>query len=185
MLSLFGTAISNYGILRGKLEVGQAIPITKETEGITGIKSEVSIFQILNKVPHTHMDDSKQRDKIDKAKEKSEVQMRYYDEVMIPGTQLYHYFVLRDCSELEKSCFWTAINEFNKYPRLGGNSRIGMGKVRWDYEIGDTKLYEDYLKENKKEIFKVFKMIYSKFKPILKRDAKFKEAVEKSIKNKE
>jgi len=50
--------------------------------------------------------------------------MIYDIEVLSAGTELTSSIYLRDFTELEESCFWTIIQEFNKQPFIGGVSRV-------------------------------------------------------------
>jgi len=151
LLSLLGTAIHQH-LVPGKLFVGHAIPIAKETESLTGIPSEISVWDMMQMVMFTRLDDRKQKEGR-KEGEQAE-QMLYKVEVMVPGTKLHHYFVLNDANEVERACFMRLLAEFNIHSRLGGNARIGFGKIKWSYVIpeGATKPYDDFLVEKGEEI---------------------------------
>lgn len=151
-LSLLGTAVHQH-LVPGKLFVGHAVPIAKETEDLTGVPSDVSVWDMMQMIMFTRRDDRKQKEKRKRRDEQAE-QMIYKVEVMIPGVKLHHYFVLNDADEVERACFMRLLAEFSKHSRLGGNARIGFGKVKWSYVVpeGATKPYDDFLAEKREEI---------------------------------
>jgi len=153
LLSLLGVAIHQQ-LIPGKLFVGHAIPIAKETAGITGIDRSASVWDLMQMMMFTRRDDRSQRDEADR--EVQAEQMLYKYEVMIPGSQLSHYFILNDASEVERACFMRLLKEFRGHMRLGGNARIGFGRIKWTYPdpTEEETMPYDGLLENKKEEIK-------------------------------
>jgi len=152
LLSLLGVAIHQQ-LVPGKLFVGHAIPIAKETSFMTGVDRPISVWDLMQMTMFTRRDDRSQKDKADR--EVQAEQMLYKYEVMIPGTQLSHYFVLNDANEVERACFMRLLKEFNGHMRLGGNARIGFGRIEWTYPEPvekATKPYDGFLEENREEI---------------------------------
>lgn len=161
-LSIWGSAVINK-MLQGKLEVGMGVPICRETVEFTRVQSERSFHEMLTSVFYTRKDDydnspynnDVSTTLIDKKdKDEQAHQMKYNVEVLIPGTVLHHRFVLKNCSDVELSCFGDVIERFNHHPVLGGNARIGHGIVELAYEPGfrDGALYREYVAEHKEKI---------------------------------
>lgn len=147
-ISLFGSAIHNQ-IMQGKLQVGMAVPIAKETEKMTKKESTKSIWELTDEIFYTRRDDLE-----DKENDSQVQQMKYNIEVLISGTQLFHEFVLQDVNEVELSCFGHVIDLWKSDPILGGKAGTGHGKVELAYmpEFPNSKIYLDFLNENKDKI---------------------------------
>jgi len=122
LLSLLGVAIHQQ-LIPGKLFVGHAIPIAKETAGITGIDRSASVWDLMQMMMFTRRDDRSQRDEADR-----EVQA----EQMLYKMRL--------------------LKEFRGHMRLGGNARIGFGRIKWTYPDPteeETMPYDTHLEKNK------------------------------------
>lgn len=156
-ISLFGTAIGQQ-LVQSKMDVGQPIPISCQTQHMTGVESETSIYSLIGEIAATRRDDMEDKPKGGQDPDEQKQQMRYTHEVLIPGTEFYHYFTLRNCNDLEKGAFWSTIAEFCKYPKLGGLECRGFGMVRLDYEIQHeaAKQYDEWVVQNKDSIIKYY-----------------------------
>ena len=148
LISLLGTAFSTK-MIKGKLKVGMGMLICEETKPYTEIESDKSFVEFIDEIFYTRRDD-----KEDKTGDKAH-QMKYSGEVLIPGTELSHFFMLQNVDALEESCFYRTIKLFNNNPFLGGKSQVGHGKVRLEYDWNlDDDLYLKYIEEHKKQIIK-------------------------------
>ena len=159
IISLFGSVMGNQ-MIQSKLDVGQLVPISCQTQGRTGIESEISIYSLLDERPATRRDDMEDKPKGAPDDEQKQ-QMRYTHEVLVAGTEFYHYFTLKSCNELETGAFWSTLAEFSKYPKIGGLGCRGFGMVRLGYTI-DTELaqkYEAWIVENKEAITEYIKYL--------------------------
>jgi len=155
IISLFGSAIGQQ-LIQGKLDVGQLIPISCQTQGRTGIESEISIYSLLDERPATRRDDMEDKTKGTQDPDEQKQQMRYTHEVLVAGTEFYHYFTLKSCNELEKGAFWSTLAEFSKYPKIGGLGCRGFGMVKLGYtiDVESAQKYEVWVVENKETITK-------------------------------
>lgn len=156
-ISLFGTVLGQQ-MIQSKLDVGQLIPISCQTKGRTGIDSEVSIYSLLDERQATRRDDMEDKTKGNQD-EGQKQQMRYTHEVLVAGTEFYHYFTLKNCNELERGAFWSVLTEFSKYPKLGGLGCRGFGMVKLGYIINteQSQKYESWVIKNKTAIIKYLK----------------------------
>lgn len=69
-----------------------------------------------------------------KDKEDSPQQMRYTIEVLQAGSQLWNRIDIIDMSEIEFGALVSCIDQWAKKPYIGGQSRIGMGRVHVHYD---------------------------------------------------
>ena len=154
IISLFGS-VAGQQMIQSKMDVGQLIPISCQTKGRTNIDSDISIYSLLDERPATRRDDMEDKTK-GMPDEEQKQQMRYTHEVLVAGTEFYHYFTLKSCSELETGAFWSTLAEFNKYPKIGGLGCRGFGMVKLGYTIDEeaSKKYEAWVVENKEAITK-------------------------------
>lgn len=143
-LSVFGSAIGNE-MLQGKLRVGTAYPRCRELG--TG---ELSYNDMCTLVRYTRQDDTKRFIGENHAEDKTQ-QMFYDIEVLVKGVELDCEVVIDSDDEIELSMFDHIIDAFKLKPHLGGASRIGHGKVTFDYD-GDGSAYVDYVTRNKEAI---------------------------------
>jgi hypothetical protein len=157
LLSVFGTACRQQ-LLHGKLNVGMLWPVAKETQHVTGVASEVSVWDLCQQLQYTRRDDRQQKDpgpEDDEGRRKQAEQMLYRTEVLIPGTQFKHNFTLKDATPIERACFMRCLLEFESSGRkLGGDSRIGHGRVGWTYKPDATEPYDVFLEAGKGKIRK-------------------------------
>lgn len=155
IVSLFGSVIGQQ-MIQSKMDVGQLIPISCQTQGRTGIPSEISIYSLLDERPATRRDDMEDKTKGTQDPDEQKQQMRYTHEVLVAGTEFYHYFTLKNCNEMETGAFWSTLAEFSKYPKLGGLGCRGFGMVRLGYTIQaePAQKYEDWVVANKESITK-------------------------------
>jgi CRISPR/Cas system CSM-associated protein Csm3 (group 7 of RAMP superfamily) len=154
IISLFGS-VAGQQMIASKLEVGQLIPISCQTQQRTGVESEISIYSLLDERAATRRDDMEDKPKGNNDDDQKQ-QMRYTHEVLIAGTEFYHYFTLKNCNELETGAFWSTLAEFNKYPKIGGLGSRGFGMIKMDYVIqsDSAQKYEAWVLENKDMIVK-------------------------------
>jgi len=160
IISLFGS-VAGQQMIQSKLDVGQLIPISCQTKGRTNIESEISVYSLLDERPATRRDDMEDKTKGTQDPDEQKQQMRYTHEVLVAGTEFYHYFTLKSCNELETGAFWSTLAEFSKYPKIGGLGCRGFGMVRLGYTI-DTELaqkYEAWIVENKEAITEYIKYL--------------------------
>lgn len=154
-LSLFGTVLGQQ-MIQSKLDVGQLIPISCQTRVRTGIDSDISIYSLLDERAATRRDDMEDKTKGTQDPDEQKQQMRYTHEVLVAGTEFYHYFTLKSANEIETGAFWSTIADFCKYPKIGGLGCRGFGMIRLNYEIKSesAQKYEAWVVENKETITK-------------------------------
>jgi len=68
-----------------------------------------------------------------KSKERPPQQMRYMEEVLRLGSRLWQRMDVRDLTKLELGALVSAVAQWSRWPYIGGNARIGMGRVRVAY----------------------------------------------------
>ena len=155
-LSLFGSAIGDQ-IPEGKLKVAIFIPVCKETAKYTGVENDTSFYDMLQDTFYTRRDDLKSKDfnineiEDEKGKKKENpTQMKYEMQCLSAGTELSGDIVIENDNEVEKACLKAGLEKLKEYGYIGGKSSIGHGKINLDYNMDiDTKVYYDYLEENK------------------------------------
>lgn len=153
-LALFGSAIGSQ-IPEGKLKVGIFKPVCKELEDFTGIKSNISIFDMLEENFYTRKDDLKSKDYniTDETTNDNAVQMKYEQQNLSAGTNLVSTIILENDTDIEASCLKAILNKFDEMPFIGGKSAVGHGEVKMSNNLdADINLYYSYLEENKEEI---------------------------------
>lgn len=153
-LSLFGAAVGNV-IISGRISVGFVFPIGKETEKFTGEKSEHSVFEFLELVFYTRKEDYEHEESSTEISETA--QMKYEIETLVPGTRFKQYIVLATNDEIELACFRDTWEQFAKDPRLGGQSRVGHGRVTIEHvtnldSLPSSEKYLEYVQKNAQEI---------------------------------
>lgn len=163
-LSVFGGGVGNM-LLPGKLAVGEGLPVCRELshiipDGVPGNR-ENSWRQMTTEISYSRKDDAKddllrpflqdentlkieggqmalladlEEEKKKEKKEKPQ-QMRYTMEVFCRGSVLWQETFFRDMNEIELGAFVAAIVEWSKNPCIGGQSRIGMGRVKAEMNI--------------------------------------------------
>ncbi|HCZ47722.1 MAG TPA: hypothetical protein DCZ11_01815 [Gammaproteobacteria bacterium] len=156
LLSVLGGAVSGQ-IMGGKLEVGQFIPICRETahllppQAVEGGAVLPSVYDYLQVIEFTRRDDVKGEayrelmapqtvallEEGDTARKRDvneqAVQMRYGTEAFAAGTRFWHELHLRLATDLEREALWSALAAYAERSTLGGKSAIGLGRVRYDY----------------------------------------------------
>lgn len=95
------------------------LKLTNEERLALEVGEQVSLFE----------DESKKEEK----KKDNPQQMRYTIEVLQPGSRLWHRIDVKDMTEIEFGALISCIYEWSKHPYIGGQSRIGMGKVEVEY----------------------------------------------------
>lgn len=177
-LSLFGTAWGA-DMIQGKMMVGHAIPVVKETQPMTGIPSGLSVHEITDDYALTRKDDRHSRwmkrttddeketdwfaavDELGPSKRKdrtvpADVQMIYRVEAIVPGIRFSTRFVLEAANPIERACFADLIREWRLRPSLGGKASSGFGmfslELTPELEESAGTNYEDSLSKMREEI---------------------------------
>jgi len=145
-IDLFGGCVRQTPI-SGKLIVHPAIPICKETEPVTGVKSKVRLEDLITEVMFTRRDDRE-------VASVGTVQMRYLVECFAPGTEFVHSFIIKDDSPLLWGAFNAALSGWKGMPYIGGRSSAGLGRVEMTYEVDEKAVddYEKFIRSHEKEI---------------------------------
>lgn len=152
-ISLVGSALGNQ-MIQGKLKVGMGDIVCAETKHYIEDYSDYdfSAYNLKGSDFGTRLDDLKEGKK---EEDEQAHQMKYEFEMLIRGTKFTHEFILEDCTDVEKACFYRMFQLWNERPYLGGKSGTGYGKVKLDYPeintLTDTA-YLDYIQENKEEM---------------------------------
>lgn len=149
LVGLFGGAVGNQ-ILPGKLTVGKAYPICRETQHLLPAPYQrdqpVSIWAYVQEEMYTRKDDEKDEHKralLDGHTQQlllagaskqgltdaGPQQMRYYVETFAAGTPFYWSIDVTDPTDLEFEALLACLAEFSKQPFLGGRSAAGHGRV--------------------------------------------------------
>ena len=161
-LSLFGSVFGNQ-MIAGKMDVEMMFPICQERacfidDNIKDDRKNESVRCFTATEFITRRDDLRaSREEDEQAR-----QMKVEREVFIPGTIFDHSFVLRFCSEIEKSCFRYMLELWGENSTIGGNASSGSGKLKLEYDFSklpDSKVYLDYVEENKEHFSLLFEKI--------------------------
>jgi len=168
IISIFGGGVGNQ-ILPGKLQIGDGYPLCSETKHLIPeqLRNEeaVSWRVMTTERSFSRVDDAKnenlnvylidssvkqletgeqidllgQEEEKPKKKKEQPQQMRYTIEVLAAGTQLWFRIDLLSMSELEFGALMSCFAEWSQAPYIGGQNRIGMGRVSasFDYYSGD------------------------------------------------
>lgn len=157
-LALLGSALGDK-MMQGKFKSSIFIPVSKETEDYTKVKSDISIYEMLEDVFYTRSDTLKTREDIKIAKSEDEkekegpTQMKYEQQGLAAGTEMIGTVRIEHGTDIEESCLSATLEKLKEIPYIGGKSSAGHGKVDIKHtELIDNKLYYDYLEENKEEI---------------------------------
>ena len=151
IVSLFGGAVSDM-MMSGKMQVGNLYPITKETQNITKLKSDISYKSLLSDIQNIKKDDAKDeqfnRKYINEEyAEDSKQQMIYETEYLTIGTKLFQEIILKDnCNELEIGAFVSSLwNWLKNDATLGGKANVGFGKfdATFEFEFFGKIYYEN------------------------------------------
>ena len=147
-ISVLGSSYGNQAF-SGKLNVGKGLIICKELNDFLPYKSNISFYEFIDWNFCTRRDDLREH----RAKNQGAIQMKYNYEVLVPGTKLYHWFVLNDMNEVEKSCFGRMIELWKNKPFVGGRSAIGNGELSLNYDnVPSSEAYVDFILNNIEEI---------------------------------
>lgn len=146
-LSILGSVVAQK-VMPGKLICGMAVPIAEETNEMTGIESNISIYSLTEEIPYSRRDDLEEKQE----KPKDKAQMQYHIEVIKAGTKLSHFFALSNETNIEIAAFWRGVRLLGESGHLGGMRAKGHGRFEWSYKIDDESIYVKHLEENKKEI---------------------------------
>jgi hypothetical protein len=176
LLSVFGGAVGNQ-IMEGKLIVGKLYPLCEECRRQIPeryhhrIKTSFRLW--LQEEEYTRSDDGKSETLRPYILESSipakhaPQQMRYAIETLAAGAQFYSTITLMGESNVELGAFLSTLDEFSKYPSLGGKRGTGHGVCEMDYErvrvnanihyddeMRTAKAaYDEYLREYQKALF--------------------------------
>jgi len=152
---LMGCSIGNQ-IIPGVLVVGHAVPIAQETCGVMvpELPGEwPPVRELTGQDFITRKDEVREREEDEAA-----VQMKVEFEVLLPGTQLYHYFQIEVNDELATATLARAITLWNQSPYIGGRAASGFGMLKLDYshDLSD-EAYQAFLVVNNGEIVELVK----------------------------
>lgn len=145
MIGLFGGAW-HAEIMPGCLSVDWIWPVCEATIQITGIESPVSVRELVDDLFYTRCDDSPIPD------DEVSSQMIYECEAIVPGVVLCGALSLTRATEVESGCLAIAFAEWLAYPRLGGQSSRGHGRLevlRWPELIGFKEEYVAHLDKHR------------------------------------
>lgn len=160
-LILLGSAYGNM-MTEGKMKCGILRPICSELNEYNNTQSDMSLYAgMMSEVFHTRSDRLKTNiievsDSLETAKQT--VQMKYESEVLSAGTTLETEILVENATELEMSCAAYMINLLKKSGHIGGKSAAGYGKISVSCDDIDnqSKLYSDFVSENKDKIIEFF-----------------------------
>lgn len=180
-LSLFGASYGNR-MLEGLVNVGWAIPALKETEHITGVKSEqrwnrgMTSYQILTRSDTVPDENEIANGAEEGDEEKKSRQAIYYVEVVSPGLVFTHWVEFKTYSTpIERAALQLALDRFKDQPYLGGKSSIGQGLISTDqwYEPLDepAKTYLQWLDKHK-ETIRSYILLWDKPEELARKDKK-------------
>jgi CRISPR/Cas system CSM-associated protein Csm3 (group 7 of RAMP superfamily) len=126
------------------VDIGKMIPICKETlhlipEKFHGTEEIKTIWEYCQVEMNTRKDDTKDENKREFIKpefltnELRGGQMMYHIETLVAGTRFYWKICLRDTSDIETGAFLSTIQSWaNQSSQVGGNGRVGHGKLKVD-----------------------------------------------------
>lgn len=154
-LGLFGSALGNF-ILRGNLVVNSGI--LKCIENDNGVYSYYEFLDYIYKVRRN--DDSGPFIEInqDDKDVKEDTRMFVDKEVICPGAEFEHTFICTSDNPLILSAFTRMLEVFIEQPFIGASRGLGLGEIDLNDlnkkidALPSSKMYLDYLEENKKNI---------------------------------
>lgn len=154
--SLFGAAYGK-AIVEGHLIVHDMIPITPETNFITGLKT--TAFFKPSMIGFRLMTCHPQDLPSDLDEDEGESPSIFHQEMVYPGVPFAHSFDFKPgINVVEKSLMGEIIRRFSANPRVGGGLSRGFGHlgVESPYtdldSLGSFDIYRDYIQENKEII---------------------------------
>lgn len=185
MISVLGCSIGNV-ILPGKVDIGKMIPICKETLHLIpskfhGTDEIKTIWDYCQVEMNTRRDDTKDENKREFIKPECLTddlkggQMMYNTETLVAGTRFYWKICLRDTTDIETGAFLSTLQRWaNQSSQVGGNGRVGLGKLKIDlsetsvvdsdieFKNSDFVNYIDKANEAKKDVTHYFESGASK-----------------------
>ncbi len=154
MLHLLGSAVGN-AIIPGTLIVEDMLPIVKELEEFTGIRSDISLYEVVSEEFGTRRDDYPYKDEVETDKH----QMLYRYEVIKAGTEMtFNFSLLSVANELDEIMLKRGIDLMLNEARVGGKGAVGLGKITLrDFNLVNPTLYFEYIKDNRDKILRYLK----------------------------
>ncbi|MHA1347474.1 MAG: hypothetical protein ACTSO3_13825 [Candidatus Heimdallarchaeaceae archaeon] len=155
-LSLLGSTYGNQAF-SGKLISGKMLPLCKELAE----KKMIETDRPLDDLPSYHeLKDfifQTRRDELraERSKDQQAIQMIINFQVLVPGTELTHYFHLSDTTPVEEGCFRRCLSLWKEKPYIAGKQSSGQGEISFKYDlvkVGPEKNYLKFIKDNKEEI---------------------------------
>ena len=128
----------------------------------------MSFWELIDTQFGTRLDSSKNETKLaligsdDKPKSGKgkdvSTQMKYEQEVFITGSEFDAAFVLDTYNPIVESCFYRAVELFREFGMVGGQSARDCGQIDVvvDIPVDGSRLYLDYLAENREKMFQNF-----------------------------
>jgi len=131
-IRLFGVSYANQ-MVEGRVLVGFALPICRELQDFTGVKSDVSFYQLITRAFQTRRDELR----VGGGEEDEDCA----DDCGVmksspPGTQFFHELVLETEDEtlpLDLSALYRAVKLWHEAPYIGGKSSAGFGRLKIEY----------------------------------------------------
>lgn len=144
-VAIFGAAAGGR-LIDGCLQVGKAVPFVAETSHITGVASELPVFDATQVETYVRRDDTGHHgtttllcppadganDPDSTAEEPSSRHLVYRVETFPAGTPLAWWARLDRATDLEIAYFADLLASFATHGHLGGRTAIGHGRVRVD-----------------------------------------------------
>ena len=131
-IGVFGCAAGD-ALIDGALQVGKAVPQVTETAHLTGVRSAVSAFDLVQLEEYSHLDDLDTPDDPDEEATGGN-QMRFAVETFPAGTVFSTYFRLDRATDLQIAFFSDILDTFARAGRIGGRLSIGHGRVTLDHQ---------------------------------------------------
>ena len=170
MLSLIATSFPSQP-MEGKLNVGFLYPVCYETERYTGVESDKSVYEYVDTLGYTRIDDLRAgmspeakehvRDHQPDEGDGTSQMMRYHVRFLAPGTPFHQKLTLKHPDEMERATLGHAFDLFEQNPVIGGKSSVGHGKVSLSFEgeRPDGGQYVDYIEDNKDDVREYIKKL--------------------------
>lgn len=128
-LAVFGAAIGD-AIVDGCLQVGKVYPVAKETERITGIAAQHSVFDLIQLEEYSRLDDVDQAASSDH--DHAGNQMRFGIETFPAGTQFATRIQLTRATDAQISFVHELLDRYAATGQLGGRLASGHGRIRFE-----------------------------------------------------
>src|SRR5699024_6136746 len=156
MLGVFGLTAGGR-VMSGRAQIDKAVPITTETQHLAphygvdlvgytlhGSRSFVDrevytrVADVTEASPGPHIYEADQHDI-----PKGSGQMRWKQEVLPMGTRLFHSISVDEATNAEQSFMLELVARWSRRATIGGQSRIGLGRVQTDYAFESTDIIGD------------------------------------------